>query len=122
MILTEVEITTTSGYKLISVITKESYEKLGITLGMLMTATIKAPFVVVVKEPDARNTSARNRFPGKITRINKGQIAAEVVVGLADGTEVCALVTDVSVKNLELKPGDAVWVLFKVFSVVLNRE
>ena len=103
-------------------ITKESFDNLGIALGKTMTATIKAPNVILVKEPESGKTSARNRFKGKIVRINEGQIAAEVVVKIADGTDVCALITDVSVKNLDLKVGDEVWTLFKVFAVVLNAD
>ncbi|GAB6037314.1 hypothetical protein JCM15519_18730 [Fundidesulfovibrio butyratiphilus] len=122
MILSEVEVTTASGNVVTSVVTKESFEKLGIAEGMAMTATIKAPQVIVLKEPAAGKTSARNRFFGKIVRVNEGLIAAEVVVKIADGTEVCALITDVSVKSLGLAVGDEVWVMFKAFSVVLNAD
>jgi len=121
-ILSEVELTTSSGNKVVSVITTESFHKLGIVDGMAMTATIKAPNVIILKEPEAGKTSARNRFHGTIARINEGMIAAEVVVALPDGTEVCALITDESVKNLDLKVGDSVWTLFKVFAVVLNAD
>ncbi|MBF0482296.1 MAG: TOBE domain-containing protein [Desulfovibrionaceae bacterium] len=121
-ILSEVELTTPSGNKVVSVITTESFHNLGIVEGLPMTATIKAPNVIILKEPQAGKTSARNRFHGKIARINEGMIAAEVVVALPDATEVCALITDVSVKNLGLKVGDEVWMLFKVFAVVLNAD
>ncbi len=121
-LLAEVEVTTPSGNKVVSVITDESFKKLGIAQGKTLTATIKAPLVIVVKEPQAGRTSMRNRFFGKIARINTGQIAAEIVVALADGTEVCALITDESVKKLDLKVGDEVWTMCKAFSVVLNVE
>jgi molybdate transport system regulatory protein len=121
-ILSEVELTTPSGNKVVSVITTESFHHLGIVEGLPMTATIKAPNVIILKEPQAGRTSARNRYHGKIVRINEGMIAAEVVVALPDGTNVCALITDESVKKLELKVGDEVWTLFKVFAVVLNAD
>lgn len=121
-LLAEVELTTPSGNKVVSVITDESFNKLGIAPGKTLTATIKAPLVIIVKEPQAGRTSMRNRFHGKIARINTGQIAAEVVVTLADGTEVCALITDESVNKLDLKVGDEVWTMCKAFSVVLNAD
>lgn len=122
MILSEVELTTASGYQVVSVITKESFDRLGIKEGDGLTATIKASLVIIVKEPQAGKTSMRNRFAGKIARLNQGMIAAEVVVSLGDGTEVCALITDESVKKLDLKVGDDVWAMFKAFSVVLNAD
>lgn len=122
MILSEVVMKTASGLEVVSVITNESLGKLGIAEGVTLLATIKAPHVIIVKEPDEQKTSMRNRFHGVIARINEGQVAAEVVVALPDGTEVCALVTDVSVKSLGLKVGDGVWAMFKAFAVVLNVE
>jgi molybdate transport system regulatory protein len=121
-LLAEVELTTSAGYKVVSVITEESFLKLGVTQGKVLTATIKAPLVIIVKEPQAGKTSMRNRFHGKIARINTGKIAAEVVVTLPDGTDVCALITDESVKKLDLKVGDEVWTMCKAFSVVLNAD
>lgn len=122
VILSEVELTTSAGYRVVSVITRESMDNLGIREGLTVIATIKAPNVIVARENEVGAVSARNKFLGKIARINEGSIAAEVVVTLDDGTEVCALVTDVSVKTLGLAVGDKALVMFKAFSVVLNVE
>jgi molybdate transport system regulatory protein len=121
-ILSEVSLTTPRGHRLVAVITNESLEKLGIREGLLVTASIKAPLVVLVANDEAPTTSMRNRFLGKIARINEGTISAEVVVTVDEETEVCALITDESVKRLGLKPGDPVWAMFKAFSVVLGVE
>jgi molybdate transport system regulatory protein len=122
VILTEVELTTGSGLKVVSVITNESAEKLDVKEGKTVSAVVKAPWVIIVKDPQLEKTSARNRFSGKITKINQGQISAEVIAMLEDGTTMCALVTDESVKNLELNEGQNVWFLFKAFSVILNID
>jgi molybdate transport system regulatory protein len=119
-ILTEVEVTTGSGFKVVSVITNESADNLQLVLGKKVTALVKAPWVIIVKDEQLEKTSARNRFHGTITRVNQGQISAEVIAKLEDGTNVCALVTDESVKKLELKEGDKVWFLVKAFSVILT--
>ncbi|GFK94697.1 Molybdenum-pterin-binding protein MopB [Fundidesulfovibrio magnetotacticus] len=121
-ILAEVEVVTASGLKVVSVITHESLASLGIREGSLVTATVKAPWVILVKEDDKLKTSARNKYSGRIVKVNAGQISAEVVVELPDGTLVCSLVTDESVKALDLKVGDEICALFKAFSVILNVE
>jgi len=121
-ILSEVVLTTTGGFTIVSVITNESLDKLGIAEGRAAVAYVKAPWVILVKDPDSPQTSSRNRLHGEIKRINQGNISAEIVLELADGTEVCALITDESVKALKLVVGDKIWVLFKAFSVILGTE
>lgn len=121
-ILAEVVLTTTGGFTIVSVITNESLEKLGIAEGRAAVAYVKAPWVILVKDPDSPLTSSRNRLHGEIRRINQGNISAEIVLELRDGTEVCALITDESVKTLSLAVGDRIWVLFKAFSVILGTE
>ncbi len=121
-ILSEVEVTTPAGLKVVSVITHDSLRTLDLDMGSMVTATVKAPWVILVKEEMKLKTSARNKYCGKIVTVNEGQISAEVVVELPDGTRVCSLVTDESVKSLDLKVGDDICVLFKAFSVILNAE
>jgi molybdate transport system regulatory protein len=83
---------------------------------------VKAPWVILVKEDMKLKTCARNKFAGKIVEVNVGQISAEVIVELPDQTKVCALVTDESVRQLDLAVGQDIYVLFKAFSVILNVE
>lgn len=122
VILSEVVLTTTGGFEIVSVITNESLQKLRLMEGMAAVAMIKAPWIVLVKDPDAPKTSARNRLHGVIRRINEGSISAEVVMELADGTELCTLITDESVKKMNLAVGDELWAMFKAFSVILAVE
>jgi molybdate transport system regulatory protein len=49
-------------------------------------------------------------------------LTADIVLELQDGTEVCTLITDESVKSLSRAVGDKIWVLFKAFSVILGTE
>lgn len=122
MVVCEVELTTSSGLKIVSAITKESLETLGLAQGKTVTATVKAPWVVLVKDGKDVKTSARNRFCGKISAISKGMVAVEVVVDLPDGTKVTSLITDGSATSMELKVGDEVCALVKAFSVILTVE
>lgn len=119
-ILSEVEITTTTGLKVVSVITKESFTNLGLCIGMTVIATVKAPWVVLVKEESTLKTSARNMFCGRISALNTDQIMAEVVVDLDDGTKITSLITDESVHNLALALGDKICAMVKAFSVILS--
>lgn len=121
-ILSEVEVTTATGLKVVSVITRDSFENLGLAMGMTVIATVKAPWVVLVKEDSMLRTSARNTFCGRISAVNTGQIAAEVVVDLSDGTRITSLITDESVTKLDLKVGDEICAMVKAFSVILALE
>ncbi len=121
-ILSEVVMVSTGGFEVVSVITNESLEKLGLAVGKAVVAMVKAPWIVLVKDPDAPRTSARNRLHGVIRRINQGSISAEVVMELSDGTEICTLITDESVRRMTLVEGDELWAMFKAFSVILAVE
>lgn len=121
-ILAEVELVTPGGHTVVSVITVESLTNLGIAEGRPVTAIVKAPWVILALDKDEPSASARNRFAGKVLRVNADPLAVEVIVELADGTLMCALITDESRRNLNLAPGAKVWCLFKAFSVILNVE
>jgi molybdate transport system regulatory protein len=121
-VLSEVELVTPGGHHLVSVITNESLKNLGLAPGSIATAIIKAPWIIIEKDADSTKTSARNRFRGKITKINAGQIVAEVIASLEDGTNLVTLITVPSLANLDLKVGDTAWFLCKAFSVILNVD
>jgi molybdate transport system regulatory protein len=121
-ILSEVELVTPSGYRLVSVITNESLQNLGLVQGSIATAIVKAPWIIIEKDSDSTKSSARNRFRGKITKINSGIIVAEVIATLEDGTSIVTLITVPSLANLDLQVGDRAWFLFKAFSVILNVD
>ena len=121
-VLSEVDLVTPGGHQLVSVITNESLHNLGLAPGSIATAIIKAPWIIIEKDADSTRTSARNRFRGKITRINAGNIVAEVIASLDDGTNLVTLITVPSLANLNLKEGDTAWFLCKAFSVILNVD
>lgn len=121
-IQSEIEITTFSGIRIISVITNGSIERLLLTDGMPATAEIKAPWVIVSRCSDEPAVSASNMLKGRVTRIITGAITTEIVVGLDDGTEVCALITEQGRVNLDLEEGTEAWVIFSAFSVIINVD
>ncbi len=121
-IQTWVELATIGGYKVTTVITNESLDQLGLKEGKLITAEVKAPWVILQKTVEEPECSAENRFNGVVAWINKGKVNSEYMVRISDGTELCSIVSTKSSRYLRLKEGDRVWALFNCFSVVLHAE
>ena len=117
-LLVEVEILTGTGLKVVAVITAESADNLELREGINTTATIKAPWVIL-STGDAP-TSARNHFSGKVQSVQLGEIEAEVLVTLDEGSTVCAVITAQSARQLKLEPGKPISVQIKAFAVVLG--
>jgi molybdate transport system regulatory protein len=124
-VVASVEITSLGGFKVVSVITRESVERLGIKPGVLATADIKAPWVQLTAGEAEPTTTAANRYPATVRRILTGEaegdhVAAEIMAELSDGTMLAAVITAESVRRLGLAVGSPVWASFGAFSVILN--
>jgi molybdate transport system regulatory protein len=117
-----VELVTIGGGVITTVITIDSLSRLGLKEGTLITAEVKAPWVVLFKGDRDPDTSADNRFRGIIERIVAGAVNTEYVVRIADGTELCSLVTGESSRRLDFHVNDPVWAVFNSFSVVLHID
>jgi molybdate transport system regulatory protein len=115
-----VRIETLSGDPVKTIITNDSLERLGLTPGNLITAEVKAPWVILHTGENEPKSSAENRFQGVVSRITKGEINTEFAVRISDGAEICALVSTEGAAPLNLREGDRVWALFSCFSVVLH--
>ena len=118
----KVELVTIGGYPVTTVITNDSLARLGLKAGTLITAEVKAPMVVLQKGDKEPKCSAENMFQGTIEKIIKGKVTTEYVVRIADGTQLCSLVTSESDRRLKLRANDPVWAVFNSFSVVLHRD
>jgi molybdate transport system regulatory protein len=121
-IQTKVELVTIGGHRVATVITNDSLARLGLKIGMLITAEVKAPWVILHKGEQEPQTSAENAFRGTMARLIKGKITTEYVVHLADGTELCSVVTSDLNRRLDLKVNDPVWAVFTSFAVVLHLD
>jgi molybdate transport system regulatory protein len=119
-IQSRVEVTTLGGHKLISVISSKSLEAMGLKEGVLVTARVKAPWVVLDADPMGDRQRVENRFRGVVERVMRGKDGAEVVLTLADGTRMCSMVGLDVLENLRLGQGDGVWAAANAFSVVLS--
>ncbi len=121
-IQTLVELSTIEGHRVITMITNDSLGRLGLKVGKLISAEVKAPWVILLKSNEDPECTAENRFNGLVERINKGKINTEYVIRISDGTELCSIVTTKSSGRLNLKKGDAAWALFNSSSVVLHVD
>ncbi|HSW63072.1 MAG TPA: TOBE domain-containing protein [Dissulfurispiraceae bacterium] len=117
-----VEITTLEGHSITTVITNDSAGRLGLREGKLITAEVKAPWVILYKGGEEPVCTAENRFHGIIERVNAGRINTEYIVRISDQIELCSVITTGSSRRLKLKKGDSVWVLFNSFAVVLHTD
>ena len=116
---TEVSISLDPGLELTAVVTRESAENLGLAVGRDVLAFVKAPSVMLLVDEKGR-ISARNRFRGTVANIHEGQVNSEVTLELPGGRHVItAVITDDSVRRLELAVGSPVTAVFKASSVFL---
>ena len=121
-IQTKVEMITVGGDMVTTVITNDSLSKLGLKVGSLITAEVKAPWVTLQKGDREPESTAENRFAGTIARINRGEITTEYVVRISDGTELCSVVTTENAGQMGFQENNRVWVMFNSFSVVLHTD
>lgn len=117
-----VQVLTIGGFLVTTIITNDSVQRLGLKTGKLITAEVKAPWVMLQKNDTDFKCSADNRFNGIVEKIIQGKIVTEYIVKISDGTRICSIVTTGSCQDLALMEGDRVWVLFNGFSVVLFAE
>jgi len=117
----EVSIVLPGGQTIVSVVTCESTETLGLAPGAAAFALVKASSVVLVAGDGApARLSARNQLPGVVSAIRRGAVSAEVMVELPGGAVIVGVVTDSSVDALGLAVGLAATAVFKASSVILG--
>lgn len=117
-----VEVISVSGNVITSVITTDSVTRLSLKPGMLVTAEVKAPWIQLCKDRNAPNCSAENLFQGRVSRVANNRTTAEVVVRLADGTDLCAVITEQSRRQMAIAKDDLLWAFFDAFAVVLHVD
>jgi molybdate transport system regulatory protein len=67
-------------------------------------------------------TSARNTFPGLVTKLTNGAVNAEVELTLAGGERIVAIITNGSVGALGLAVGAKATALIKASWVILGTD
>lgn len=67
-------------------------------------------------------TSARNQFFGTVARVERGAVNDEVVLEIAGGEQLVAIVTRESAESLGLAPGRQAFALVKSSSVIVMAD
>ena len=116
----EVRIRLDGENELVAVITGESAEFLGLSIGMEINALVKSSSVLLLTDPAVR-TTARNHLWGEVIRIQQGPVNAEVTLAMKSDKSVCAVVTHDSVDKLGLAVGQPACAVFKASSVILCK-
>lgn len=108
------------GESIVSSITKESAESLGVKAGVDVVALVKAPNIIVITDFGGYRLSARNQLQGTVSRIQKGAVNSEVVIELAGGDSITSTITNESIETLNLTPGCTATAAFKAGAVILG--
>lgn len=114
----EVVLDVGGGDEVVAIITNASVEHLGLERGAAALALIKAPWVIL-STSDKLRTSARNCFGGVVEAVEQGAVNDEVILKLAGGARLTAVVTRDSVRELGLQPGVRAWALIKASHVLI---
>lgn len=104
--------------ELVAIITRESAENLGLTIGMEVSALVKSSSVLLLTDAEVK-TTARNHLWGEITRIHDSPVNSEVTLLMPGGKSICAVVTHDSVDRLGLAVGGRACAVFKASAVIL---
>jgi len=116
----EVTLALAGGQRIVSTITHESVETLGLAPGAEAFALVKASSVMIGLPDPALRLSARNQLPGVVARLTPGAVNAEVVLDLDGGGTVAAIITNGAVSELGLAEGTRALAIFKASSVILG--
>ena len=66
--------------------------------------------------------SARNILKGKVVKVTKGAVNAEVTLELPGGTQVVSIITNSSVESLDLKEGKEAYAIIKASNIMIGID
>jgi molybdate transport system regulatory protein len=108
------------GLEVSTVLTHETAQELGLLrAGREVQVLIKASFVILCDAEGDIRYSARNRLEGTVSRVQPGAVNAEVILQLAAGRTLTAIVTMDAVAEGWLEEGARVCALVKAPHVVI---
>ena len=118
----EVSIDIGQGALITAIITKESTANLALQKGVKAFALIKASSVIIAADLEGVKLSTRNQLTGTISKVTPGAVNSEVVLEVAPGKYVVAIVTNESAQNLGLTAGSKATAIFKATQVILGTQ
>ena len=115
----EVTLKAAGGAEIVSIITNESVERLGLAVGKPAYALIKATWIVIGKNLDQAKLSTRNVLCGTVETVHDGAVNAEIILKLSGGETITAILTETSAHALGLAAGEPACAAFKASHVIL---
>lgn len=107
--------------RLMSAITNESVQELGLKAGDPVIALVKATEAMLIKGDVAQmKLSARNRLTGQVTSVQKGNAMGYVTLSIGDA-QIGASITRAALDDLQINNGDRVTAAFKATEVMLQK-
>lgn len=116
----EIGLDIAGGHRIVAIVTHASAEDLGLAVGAQAFALVKSSSVIVMAGTEEARLSARNRLAGKVARLVPGAVNTEVVIDLAGGGSVAAVITNDSADTLALREGSPATAIFKASSVIIG--
>jgi molybdate transport system regulatory protein len=115
-----IELEVADGLRIVATVTSESSSALGLKVGAKAFALVKASSIIVMTDASGVKLSARNQFAGTVSRVVAGAVNSEVVIDLAGGASLAAIITNESAKALALASGSKASAIFKASSVIIG--
>jgi len=116
----EIEIDIAGGHRIVAIVTHESTASLGLAPGAQAFALVKASSIILMTAGEGARFSARNQLAGTVSRLMPGAVNTEVVLDLAGGGSIAAIITNESARALELAEGRTATAMFKASSVIVG--
>ena len=111
-----------------SVITTNSIDELGLSVGLVVKAILKSTGVMIIaytsesmsnKENSEMKLSARNQFSGEVIKIKEGDVASQVLIDLGCGNLMSSVITTDSLHELEIKVNSKVKAVVKSTEIMI---
>jgi molybdate transport system regulatory protein len=118
----EVVLKVADDLEITAVITREAVDDLNLAPGREAIAVIKSSFVILAAGDSPIRTSARNCLAGTVARREDGAVNTEIVLELALGKTITAVITRESADALNLIVGAPAQALIKASHVILAVE
>ena len=109
-----------SDESLVSIITNDAVELLGMREGDEITAIFKSSSVLLSSDKTIQ-ISAQNQLEGTIESLTIGKVNTEVVINVGQNDKVVAVVTSGAVKSLGLEVGGTITALIKSSDIMIGK-
>ncbi len=116
----EVVLSLKGGDSLVAIVTNESVENLALREGAEAYAIIKASSILIGKDVEISKLSTSNILQGKVIKLLEGAVNTEVILELAGGNTISAIITNASAEQLLLREGDRVCAICKASDIILG--